>query len=163
MAIYMKIDGIDGHITATGYEKWIELESLSFGTSRNISTKPGNVSDREFTKPTFTEVMIGKLMGKDSPYIFTEACVGKSKPTIQIHICQTGTNGISPYIQYTLSNVLISRYQIHASDKAEGTAPTELLNLNFDKIEMKYTQYDEKHNALSPIPAGYDLNKGTRI
>lgn len=161
MAIYMKIDGIDGNVTAKGYEKWIELDSLNFGVQRNINTKPGNVTDREATKPTVNELTVNKAMDKTSPNLFVEACVGKAKSKVEIHVCQT-SDRISPYMQYTLSNVLISNYQVSAVNKADNAAPMETANLNFDKIEMKYTPYDEKHNALSPIPAAYDLSSGTK-
>lgn len=162
MAIYMKVDGIDGLVSAKGYEKWIELDSLNFGVQRNITTKPGNVSDRETSKPTIHEFTIGKVMDKTSPNLFSEACVGKAKSSVQIHVCQTGDT-ISPYMQYTLSNVLISNYQVSATNKADKAAPEESVTLNFDKIEMKYTPYDESHKASSPIPAGYDLSSGTKI
>ncbi len=165
MAIYMKIDGIDGHVTAKGYEKWIELDSFQFGVNRSIATKPGNVSDRESTKPTISEIVVTKAMDKTSPNIFTEACVGKAKPKVEIHFCQTGEN-VSPYMQYTLSNVLVSNYQAQRLQDNNVTAnatPVETINLNFDKIEMKYTPYDEKHAADSPVPAGYDLNTAKKI
>ncbi len=163
MAIYMKVDGIDGHVTTKGYEKWIELNSLHFSVNRKLSTKPGNVYDRESTKPVFTEVMVDKSMDKTTPKLFEQACVGKAISKVEIHICQTGTDKISPYMQYTLHDVLMSHYQVLGEDKCEGAAPTESASLNFDKIEMKYTPFDAKHNAGSPIPAGYDLSTGTKI
>ncbi len=44
----MKIDGIDGNVTASGHEKWIELHSVSFGQGRGIlSARPGHQSNRE--------------------------------------------------------------------------------------------------------------------
>lgn len=30
--IYMKIDGVDGSVTAAGHEKWIELDSVQMST-----------------------------------------------------------------------------------------------------------------------------------
>lgn len=162
MAIYMKVDGVEGHVTAKGYEKWIELDSVNFNVNRTINTKPGNVSDRESTKPTLSEIAVTKVMDKTTPNLFSEACIGKSKPKVEIHVCQTGDK-ISPYMEYTLSNVLISNYQVQGQNKCENAAPLETINLNFDKIEMKYTPYDEKHNAGSPIPAGYDLSTGTKV
>ena len=162
MAIYMKIDGIDGHVTAKGHEKWIEIDTVNFTVNRSINTKPGNVADRETTKPALSEIMVAKLMDKSSPHIFSETCVGKAKSKVEIHFCQTGEN-VSPYMEYTLYNVLVSNYGVQATHKNDKTIPAETLNLNFDKIEMKYTPYDEKHGAQSPIPAGYDLNTAQKI
>jgi len=158
----MKIDGIEGHVTAKGHEKWIELDSANFNVSRAINTKPGNVTDRESTKPALSEVSITKIMDKTSPHIFSEACIGKAKSKVEIHFCQTGEN-VSPYMEYTLHNVLFSNYGVQAVTKENKTIPAEVANLNFDKIEMKYTPYDEKHGAQSPIPAGYDLNTAQKV
>lgn len=162
MSIYMKIDGIDGHVTAKGYEKWIELDNVHFGVERTISAKPGNTADREATKPTIREVVVAKTMDKTTPNIFTEACVGKAKSKVEIHICQTGEK-ISPYMQYEFDNVIFSNYQVSALGTEQNVIPKEILHLNFDKIQMKYTPYNDKHQAGSPIPAGYDLSSATKI
>ena len=31
MPIFMKFEGVDGNVTAKGYEKWIEVQSMQFG------------------------------------------------------------------------------------------------------------------------------------
>lgn len=168
MTIYMKIDSIDGDVTAKGYEKWIELSSIHFGVQRNINTKPGKVINRESTRPAIKEFAITKHMDKTSPLLFTESCVGKAKSQVEIHICHTGDD-ISPYMQYTLNNVLISDYFVEYKENEDNQEqstndhPQENITLNFDKIEMKFTPYDEQHNAQSPIPAGYDLNTANKI
>ncbi len=162
MTIYMKINNIDGSVTAQGHEKWIEISSLRFNVSRNITTKSGSVSDRESTKPSISEIEIVKNMDKTSPHLFSDACVGKAK-SINIDVCRTGEK-ISAYIQYTLSNVIFSGYSAEIVTNQEGSlSPTEKLKLNFDKIEMKFIPYDEKHNPGSPIPAGYDLISAKKI
>jgi len=161
MPIYMQIQGIDGDVTAKGYEKWIALDSVNFGVTRDIKTRTGNTHDREATLPTVGEMAVGMEMNKTSPNLFTETCVGKAK-SVKINICQTSDQA-KPYLEYTLSNVLFSNYQVSASTTAEKSTPKETVNLNFDKIEMKYTPYDEKHNAGSPIPAGYDLTTGVKV
>ena len=158
----MRLEGVDGHVTAKGHEKWIELDAINFNVNRNISTKPGNVADRETTKPCLSEFTATKIMDKTSPHIFIEACIGKAKPKVEIHFCQTGET-ISSYMEYTLYNVLFSHYSIQADNKDDRTIPMERISLNFDKVEMKYTPYDEKHGAQSPVPAGYDLNTAQKI
>lgn len=163
MAIYMKINEIEGHVTAKGYEKWIELNHLNFHVKRNIATHPGKVADREFTKPNISEIQLSKYIDKTSPKLFEQTCVGKSIAKIEIHICQTGVDQISPYMQYTLSNVIVSHYMLTAQEHCETSPPQENFNLNFNKLEMKYIPYDEKHNPGSPIPSGYDLSLGTKV
>ena len=49
MPIYMKFEGIDGGVTAQGYEKWIELQSYSYqstcrgGDARRPGGRPGGL------------------------------------------------------------------------------------------------------------------------
>jgi len=163
MAIYMKIKGIDGDVTAQGHENWIALKSLDFDVKRIISTDPGRIADREGTRPSLSEINLTKKTDKSSPLLFSEACVGKAKSEVKIHICQTG-NSLSPYLELTLNNVIVSSYyfdcnEFNTDDKKHSNYPVETVTLSYDKIEVRYTPYDSKNQAQSPIPAGYDLKQ----
>ncbi|HYF98340.1 MAG TPA: type VI secretion system tube protein Hcp, partial [Coxiellaceae bacterium] len=78
---------------------------------------------------------------------------------IKIDICQTGSSLI-PYMQYILRNVIISGYNVEADHEFY---PLEKLQLSFDRIEMRYTPFDEQNQAQSPIPAAYDLKRATAL
>lgn len=160
MAIYMKIDGIDGNVTAKGHEKWIEVNDVSFGTGRGItSAKPGNQSNREASIPSFSEVSVTKAMDETTPKLFVESCIGKAKK-IEIHLCRSGDN-IGSYMEYTLTDALIGSYSV--SGDSSKTHPSERLSLNFSKIEMKYIPYKDDNTAGSPVPGGYDLVAGAKV
>lgn len=164
MSIYMQIQGIDGNVTAQGLEKYIELESFDFQVKRKMNTQPGATSDREGSKPSLSEITVTKRVDKTTPLLFSEATVGATKPQAVIKFVNTGSS-LQEYLVVTLSNVLVSGYEL--SDNVPGinedgttpqkAKPFETITLNFDKIEVKYTPYDEKNKAGSPIPAGYDL------
>lgn len=161
MSIFLQIDSIDGDVSAKGHESWIALEALDFNVKRLLSTDPGRIADREGTRPIVSEVTITKKMDKSSPYLFGEACVGKAKSEVKIDICQTGNN-LNPYAQLTLSNVIVSSFDINAMssnpyDSTKPPYPMETVTLNFDKIELRYTPYNNQNQPQSPIPAGYDL------
>jgi type VI secretion system secreted protein Hcp len=158
MAVYLKIDGIDGDVTAAGHEGWIECGSFQWGVGRGISTPTGSSSERESGPPSVSEVTVSKAMDSSSPKIFTEACVGKAKK-VEIHLVQTGPDALETYMEYTLTNSLISGYSLSSG----GDRPSESIAFNFTKIEMKYTPFDNEHNAGDPIPAGYDVSAGKKI
>lgn len=162
MANYLKIDRIDGDVTAKGHEKWIAIESIDFEVKRILSTDPGRIADREGTRPAFSEVTFKKKVDRSSPLLFNEACVGKAKKTIQCDICQTGDT-LSPYTQFTLYNGIISGYEFNATPNETDQYPTETITISFDKIEFRYTPYDSENTPQSPIPAGYDLKAATAI
>lgn len=167
MSIYMKIDGIDGNVTASGLEKFIELESFDFNVRRKLNTTPGSVHDREGGKPALSEITITKRVDQTTPHLFSEATVGMPKSQVVIKFVNTG-NTLQDYLVITLSNVMISGYEL--SDemgdeqlKVGKKKPHEAITLNYDKIEVKYIPYDSKNQAGSPVPAGYDLNTAKAI
>ena len=157
MAIYLKVDGLEGSVTAEGHEGWTECHSLQLNVSRVITTSTGSSQERESSPPSVSEFTVTKLMDKSSPALFTEVCVGGSR-LVKIDLVQTGEQ-LQTYMSYELTNSLISGYSVHT----DGERPTESVSINFTKIEMKYTPYDDQHNAGSPIPAGYDISLGKRI
>ncbi len=158
--IYMKVEGIDGNVTAKGHEKWIEIFGFGYGLARGItSTNPGRQSNREAGVPSFSEITVSKLVDETSPKFFLESCIGVAKK-IEVHFCQTGDNPRN-FVEFVLTNVLISRYNFNGPS---GNAhPTETLTLNYTKIETKYTPYNDKHGVGTPIPAGYDLVTATKV
>lgn len=159
MAVYMKIEGIDGNVTAAGHEKWIEIGSLSFGVGRAIMSRdPGHTANREASAPSISAVTIRKEMDETTPLIFTQATTGDAKK-VEIHLCRTGEQ-LQSYMEYTLTNTLISSYSVSAGD---GGHPSESLTLNFDKIEMKYNSFDDKHKQKSSVTAGYDLSTAKKV
>jgi type VI secretion system secreted protein Hcp len=137
--------------------KGINCEPLQWGVDRVIHTPMGSSQEREASAPSISEVTISKLMDVASAKLFQEACVGKSK-AVKIDLVKTGEK-LENYLEYTLTDCLISGYSVSSG----GDKPSESLSLNFTKIEMKYTPYDNKHQPQSPIPAGYDISLGKKL
>ncbi len=158
MPIYMKIDGIDGKVTAKDHEKWIEVDSIQWGVSRAISSAVGAAKDREASQPSISEMNVMKDMDETSPHIFTEACIGKSKK-VKIHWCGTNNNKIQTFMEYELEDCIVSGYSVSAS----GEQSSESLSLSFNKLTMKFTPHDNTGRALSPIPTGYDMVTGKKV
>jgi type VI secretion system secreted protein Hcp len=99
------------------------------------------------------------LSPKTTPKIFSEACAGKAK-TVKIDICNTGN---APYLALTLNNTLISKHKISSVNNGNSVEHCEIIYLNFDKIEFRYTPYDETNNMGNPVSTGYNLSTGTKI
>ena len=158
MSIYMKIDGINGKVTAKGHEQWIDVSSMQWGVGRAISSAVGTSADREASKPSISEVSVTKLMDESSPMIFTEACVGKGK-LVTIDLCTVGTDQINTYMSYELEECMISGYSVSSG----GDRPSESISLSFTKMTMKFTPYDKNGKPTSPLPAGYDMATGTKV
>jgi type VI secretion system secreted protein Hcp len=166
--MYMKISGMEGDVSAKGYEQWIQLESLHLQARRKLNTQPGRTLDKEGSRPAFSEVTVTKRMDQTTPKLFQEALVGGAKPHIQIDIA-TSNDAMAAYMQYTFSNAILSSYEVHdftfssAGDSShiKKRSPLETLTINFDKIEMRYLPRDTHNKPQSPVTAAYDLKQAT--
>lgn len=157
MAIYMKIDGVSGNVTAKGHEKSTELKSVATGFSRNIQTKLGVGGNRESSAPNFQEMTITKLADSSSADLYQRALSGKAIPTVTINFCHTG-DSLTPHATHTLTNVIISGID-EVATSAHAT-PLETLELNFTQIEKKFVSRDSSNKMQSPKSVGYKLEEG---
>ncbi len=158
MAIYMKIDGITGNVTAKGHEKWIELHSMQFGVGRGIGSPTGKSSNRETSAPNVSEVVVTKLTDETSPLFFQESTIGKSK-AVTLHIVRTSADHLETFYELILTNTLISGWSLSSG----GDQPTESISMNFTKIQTKYIPFNTDHTPGTPVPSGYDMALGTKV
>lgn len=162
MSAYMKIDGIDGNVSAKGLEKTIEVTSAHFCVKRNMNTKPGAVADREGTKPSLSEFTITKQVDSASPYLFKDAAVGTTIPTVEVKFVNTG-KGLAEYHTITLKDVLVSGYELEHDERGQpdkesaNRKPSEKVTFNYAHIEVKNTPFSKDHKAGSPVSTGYNL------
>lgn len=155
MAIFMKYGAMNGEVTAKGYEKWIELQSLQWGVGRGISSGVGGGSKRESSAPSVSEMVVTKTMDSFSPLALKEA-IGGEGVQVKIELTRTeGKGGHTAYQKYILEGVMISGYSLSSG----GDRPMESLSLNFTKIDNEYIKIDDK---LGPTTTGhyiYDMTK----
>lgn len=161
MPIYMKYDGIDGAVTAAGFEKWIELDSCQLGVNRAISS--GARGNRESSTPSFSDISITKPQDAASTGLFTASLYGEGKK-VNIAFTKTSTDGKTQqkYLELTLENTLISSYSTSGMGGDASQQPMESLSLNFTKIEWKHTETDAKNKAAKPAVASWDLASGKK-
>jgi len=152
MPIYLQIDGIQGDATHEQHKKWMDIEVIHWNVARNMKTSAGSAANREASEPTVSEVILTKVSDSSSTKLFQEACSGRTGKQAVIHLVTTGTPG-DTYIEYTLTNTLIASYSVDSN----GDRPVETIKLNFTKMEVKYTPYDDSQTPQSPMIASYDL------
>ncbi|MBX2807690.1 MAG: type VI secretion system tube protein Hcp [Cellvibrionaceae bacterium] len=155
MSIFVNYEGIKGESSDSGHKEWMDVESISWGVSRNITSATSTQGDRESSNAVINDLQITRFMDSATPKIFIESCCGTGKD-VTIDLTKTGTgSGTDTYMQYTLKNALISNYKVNAS--AQDThRPTETITISFVDVEVKYTPYDEDGNAEASIAVGFD-------
>src|SRR5262245_55566447 len=128
MAIYMKYGSIDGDVTASGFENWIELHSFQWGAGRGISSPTGASADRESSAPSVSEVVVTKDVDSASTKLLNEALQGAGQD-VEVDFVKTDKGELETFMAYTLTNTMISSYAVSSG----GARPTESLSLNFTK------------------------------
>src|SRR5262245_26976138 len=109
MPIYMKMDGVDGSVTAEGHQKWIELQSCQMGVHRNIRNPTGVGVNREASAPSVNEIVVTKTQDCASTNLFKAALWGEGKK-VKIEFCKTDQNKIETFLSLELENTLVSSF-----------------------------------------------------
>lgn len=160
MAIYIKFDGIEGNVTAKGFEKQMELLSCQWGAGRALTMETGRMSNREATRPSISEVTVSKYLDKSTPLIFEQACIGKEGRDVLISVVQTGGDTLETYLEYKLTDVLVSSYSVSASGDGD---PMETISLSFSSIEINYIDQDSKNKNKGSTRWGYSVAEGKKL
>lgn len=130
-AIYIEYPGIDGFVTAPGYENQHEISSLQWAIGRAISMEAGALLNREASRPSFSEITLTRQTDAASAHFFREAVAGTAGKKVIIHFVRTGADKIVEYMRIELDNVLISSLSQSADS---DWAPQESISLSYTKI-----------------------------
>ncbi len=154
MAIYCEWEGVEGNVTAEGYEKHIGVLSCDFGVSRAISMEAGNVSNRESSRPNLSEITLTKMADNSCTALFKEAVTGSAGKKVNIKFVRTGADKVQEFMSYTLENALVSSYSISADAENE---PVERISISYSKMMVNYNDHDDSNKSGSPQRVGYDV------
>src|SRR4051794_7050959 len=159
MPIYMKVDGVNGDVTASGHEDWIEVKSFEWGVGRGITTPVGGTKDREAGVPSVSEIVVTKDSDIATADLLKKALTGDGV-TVKFDFCMTGASQFTPFYQFELTNVLISGYSLNGGGGSSNGRPTESVSLNFTKVQFTDFEVSDKNDPGSPVRVGYDLATG---
>ena len=152
MAIYMKYASIDGAVTTTGYEKWIELYSFQWGVNRSIGTAARGALSREHSEPSISEIVVTKVGDVASPKLLQELWAGLLNNKVVIKFTTANKGNQETFEEFELTNTGVSSYTASSG----GDMPTESLTLNFTKVQFKFTGMDPGISG-SPEAVMFDL------
>lgn len=139
---FLKVDGIKGSSVRDGHEDEIEFSSMKWGVSN------GATNGSSAGKPVFANLALGTVStGKAGPPLMQAAASGQIIKQVTFSARRTIEGETSDFLVITLSDVIVSSYQV--SDT--GTAK-EQIELSFSKIVVDYEQGTAR--------AGWDLKAG---
>lgn len=152
MPIYMNYNDIKGDATAEGHTAWVQLNSFQWGVGRGISSPTGGSADRESSAPSVSEITVTKATDIATVKLLDEALQGEGQKVV-IDFCKTDKGKLEVYLEYTLTNCMISGYSLSSG----GDRPSESLSLNFTKVECKNVGMKDTGETGSPETLTYDV------
>lgn len=161
MSIFVNYEGITGESSDSGHSGWMDVETVTWGVGRQITSNSSTAGDRESSNAVISDLQIVRYMDSATPKIFIESCCGVGKEVV-IHLTKTGKgSGADIFMEYTLKNALISDYSVDASSQ-NNERPKETITVSFVDVEVKYTPYDNDGNAEAAIAVGFDTASNTK-
>ena len=131
--LYLKVDGIEGESKDEAHQGWIDLSSFQFGaTGPHIGHAGGGHERANFSEFTFT-----KFVDKSSPGLLFETASATPIKDATIDVVKPGTDKSKAFLEYKLSNVLMSSYS--TSGGSADDRPTESVSLSYSGIQMQYS------------------------
>ncbi len=144
--------GIKGESQQAGHEDEVVILSLNWGLTRPASLT-GN--SRATGVAAFSDISIMKQTDSASNDLFLACAKATALDEIVITFVKDAGDDQLDYLAYTLSNCLISGYQLSGS--TGGDTPTENVTISFTKIKGLYKKQGSDHSSSSDHEAEYDL------
>ena len=149
--IYMQCSSLTSTGEGTPKGKgWIELESFLMGGGSNPSSYSG--AGGGAGKVAVHDISVTKRVDTTSSPLLMRAVVnGQHDRSCTMDLDKPGQNGGQEYLQFTMENVYVTKYNQFGG--GENTNAQERFTLNFEKIEYKYkpqTSSDRFQTTIGP-------------
>ncbi len=160
---FLKIEGVPGESTDDKHKDWIEILSFNYGVTQRASGSASTGGGASAERANFADFTVVKALDKATPKIFEACATGKHIPTVTLELCRAGGDKVK-YMEYKLSNVIISSSRPGGSSQGGETLPLEELSFNYGKIELAYTQQKRADGSGGgQVAAGWNLETNKKV
>lgn len=160
---FLKIEGIPGESNDDKHKGWIEILSYNFSVTQRPSGSASTAGGASAERASFSDFSIVKALDKASPKLFEACATGRHIPTVVLELCRAGGDKLK-YMEYKLSNVIISLNRPGGASHSGETLPVEEIAFNYGKIELAYTQQNRGDGSGGgQIAAGWDLQTNKKV
>jgi len=159
---FLKIATIPGESTDDKHKDWIEILSYNWGVAQPASGSRSSGGARSAERCDHQDFSFVHTLDKASSKLFLACCKGEHINNVKLELCRA-TGDKQKYMEYVLSDVIVSSVRPGGSSSGEQHLPLEEFSFNYGKIELTYTETD--HQTGKPkgdVKANWDLvqNKG---
>ena len=125
MTTYLRLESIDGDAASRGHEKWIEVDSISWGAAAATSAGSGRASGRVTPEP----LRLTTRPGRHSPGVLRALLDGTKVPSARVERTVGGEQEATVE-RWELTN---ARVVAHTRDVADD-AGTESITLEYGRV-----------------------------
>jgi type VI secretion system secreted protein Hcp len=159
---FLKIDGIEGESSDSKHKNEIEVLSFHWGVSQAVTGTTSSTGTFTGQRADLAPLTIVKQFDKASPKAAQACAAGEHQKSAVLTLCRAGGDK-QPYMEYKLSDVLISNVSVGGASQGDGGVPQEEWALVYAKIEMKYTQIGLDGKAGGNVTGGWDLKENKKV
>lgn len=150
--MFLKIEGVEGESQSRGHEKWIEIESFSWGATNSGGQAHGAGGGGGAGKVSMHDISFVHAYDKASPKLLESCCQGRHIKSAILSVRKAGSEQ-HDYLIYKLTDLLVSSLQVGGTS---NEAPAEQVSLNFSKFEITFRddQGEETETAFCDAKTG---------
>ena len=156
--LFLKIDGIQGESKDAKHANEIDVDAFSWGETNVVSHAGGGGGGAG--KVAMQDFHFTKRLDKASPVLFLACASGKHFPKAVLTARKAG-QGQHDYLVITLSDVVVSGYQVGGAES--GEAGVDRTSLAFSRMVFEYRPQKPDGSLAPPVTAGWDLKANKAI
>ena len=147
---FLKLDQLNGEVQDSQFEKWIEVDSFSWGVSNttSIGSATGGAGSG---KAAFQEFKITKPTDISSAQLFLKCASGQHFQKADLYVRKAGgdaSGASSVFLKIELQDVLVSSVEFEGANGGDDR-PAEDVTFNFGKIYYEYDAPDGEVGQFS--------------
>jgi len=154
---FLKIDGIEGESPNDLHKGEIDVESWSWGVQ---SGSPASGAGLGGGRATFQDLSVAARISKASPSLFLACVTGAHHTTATLSGTRSAGKSVVDYLEYTLSDVLVTSVQHSGS---EAGVPMEQFSLQYGKFEISYAPLTPSGKVGPTGKAGFDVQQNQQL
>ena len=153
MAVFLKLDGIEGESQDNRHAKEMDVSAWSLGVT-NPGTGHAGGGGVGAGRATFTDLSVTKVLDKASPALLLAVATGRHIRTATLTVTSGGPRPIE-YLTVQLEDVLVTSCLL--ADPADPDRPVENVSFQYGKIRVSYTQQSATGGVGTVSTFGWDV------
>lgn len=157
-AVFAKYMDIDGESQDPNHPTWIDVLTVDWGSHKEVK-KDG--SARKQGSVIVEDIILTMEFEKSTVKLLEKLNLGEVIPKLEIEQTANYGGARATYIQYELTNVQVTAFDVNASGNDESP-PTVTIANNFEEYKVTYTEYDGEGNKKDTAETTYKVGKGKK-